>query len=192
MIWELKSDLIVTLANAVEGGREKGFAYWETGRGKRILKSYSEKKEGTLEAQVTDLSIECTDESRDEDLVTRTLVLSRKGVEHSFKMLHYTAWPDFGVSDKVGEIILESHRLLGDSKTPVIVHCSAGVGRTGVFIAADAIVRRNLEKGACLKSGEVFDVVEEMRKMRSSMVQVYRCLFLCGRLWISSSALKKL
>jgi protein tyrosine phosphatase len=187
MVYEKKSSLIITLANPIESGREKGHPYW-LADGKRAVKSYKLRDESgesgrELEKIDTDLSIQCVKTVTCDSMVTRTLVLSRGMEQHTVTMLHYTEWytsstdnaprPDFGVPDdgEISEIIIASHTLHGDATTPIIVHCSAGVGRTGVFIAADAIVRGGKESKR-IDGHDVFGVVEEMRTQRSLMVQV--------------------
>ena len=83
---------------------------------------------------------------------------------------HFTVWPDHGVpADKTCMIqfikrVRNSHPYKGP---PVVVHCSAGVGRSGTFIVLDSM----LERMKCERSLNVYEFVCEMRKKRVLMVQ---------------------
>ena len=97
--------------------------------------------------------------------------------------LQATAWPDHSVPDSpqlVLELVSEASRLTGSPSGVILVHCSAGVGRTGTFIAVHKL-SRDLERE--VKSLEVARTVVEMRKCRMKMVQtaeqyvhIYQCL----------------
>ena len=83
---------------------------------------------------------------------------------------HFTVWPDHGVpADKTCMIqfikrVRNTHPYKGP---PLLVHCSAGVGRTGTFIVLDSM----LERMKCERSLNVYEFVCEMRKKRILMVQ---------------------
>merc|ERR1711871_1822486 len=85
----------------------------------------------------------------------------------------YDTWPDMGVPSDVDGVtsMLKSIRLEHDgaSSKPWVVHCSAGIGRTGTFIAIDMGLRRLLESG----SVEVSDLITTMRRERGGMVQTF-------------------
>ena len=84
---------------------------------------------------------------------------------------HFTAWPDHGVpADKTCLIHFiqrtrKNHPYYGSS--PMIVHCSAGVGRSGTFIVLDSMMER-MKK---VDSLNIFEFVEQMRRKRTNMVQ---------------------
>lgn len=77
---------------------------------------------------------------------------------------HFSAWPDHGVpADKTSLIhfiqrIRRNHPYFNSS--PLLVHCSAGVGRTGTFITLDSMIQR-------MKSEDTLDIFEFIRQMRS-------------------------
>ncbi|PRD27015.1 UNVERIFIED_CONTAM: Ptp10D [Trichonephila clavipes] len=83
---------------------------------------------------------------------------------------HFTTWPDFGVPDPPQTLVkfvrTFRDRILPDNK-PIVVHCSAGVGRSGTFIALDHILQK-IQKHDYV---DIFSIVYEMRKERVWMVQ---------------------
>jgi len=86
--------------------------------------------------------------------------------------LHYQAWPDFGVPDHPAGVVnfirlFRSKLPPSSANKPTIVHCSAGVGRSGTFIAVDRLMQ-TIHIG---KQLDVFGVVHEMRLERCHMVQ---------------------
>ena len=63
---------------------------------------------------------------------------------------HFTDWPDHGVPHHITPVlafIRRSSRANPEQGGPIVVHCSAGVGRTGTYIVIDAMMRQVLEKG---------------------------------------------
>ncbi|CAF3112745.1 unnamed protein product [Rotaria sp. Silwood2] len=132
-------------------------------------------------------------------LEIRYLSIRQFGVKHDVIHYYYTGWPDFNVVEAKQLLTLidivnkhgSSQSLLYNKTTnsslliPIVVHCSAGVGRTGTYITVDTIVRlldRPIDK---LKTFEldVMAIVYQLRRQRVSMVQtkeqyllVYRCV----------------
>ena len=85
--------------------------------------------------------------------------------------LHFTAWPDHGVPSNTSimlNIIRRVRKLhpYSDSQ-PLLVHCSAGVGRTGTFIVLDSMLERMKNE----KSINIFEFVQQLREERVFMVQ---------------------
>lgn len=88
------------------------------------------------------------------------------------KQFHYTSWPDFGVPDHPNPIISFIRRVnifnkSGDGRGPDIIHCSAGVGRTGTYITIQSMLQMIEEEGRL----DVFNFVMGMRHERNLMVQ---------------------
>jgi len=82
----------------------------------------------------------------------------------------YTAWPDHGVPATTRELLYFRkviRQAIGDQRSPVLIHCSAGVGRTGTFVGMD----RMIESVLLLKDVSILSIVEDMRKSRNFMVQ---------------------
>jgi cadherin 5 type 2 (VE-cadherin) len=56
---------------------------------------------------------------------------------------HFNTWPDFGVPDPPTTLIrFVRDRVSTDAHKPIVVHCSAGVGRSGTFIALDRLIQQ--------------------------------------------------
>lgn len=84
--------------------------------------------------------------------------------------MQYVAWPDHGVPDSPGLFLRFTERVREarqESPSPVIVHCSAGIGRTGVLIL--------METAMCLIEANepvyALDIVQTMREQRAMMIQ---------------------
>ncbi len=101
-----------------------------------------------------------------------TLKFNLKGDQSRIvRHFHFTTWPDFGVPEPPKTLAkfvrAFRERCSPDNNKPIIVHCSAGVGRSGTFIALDRILQR-IHK---YDSVDIFGIVYEMRKERVWMVQ---------------------
>ncbi len=97
------------------------------------------------------------------------------------KHFHFTTWPDFGVPEPPQTLVrfVRAYRdRVSVEMRPVVVHCSAGVGRSGTFIALDKI----LQQITYTDTVDIFGIVYEMRKERVWMVQTeqqYICIHQC-------------
>ena len=94
-----------------------------------------------------------------------------EGVTRVVTQFHFTSWPDFGVPEDASSMIKFVRQVRGHvtpTQGPMVVHCSAGVGRTGTFIAVDILLQRMQEVGGVVN---VQEVVCRMRAQRASMVQ---------------------
>ncbi len=124
MVFEKKVSLIVMLCNLIEKKASKCHYYWSKDE---KIKNF--KLQITSEKQINENYI-----IRDFDCTCTKTNEVRK-----IKQLHFTGWPDHGVPeiekvfDTFQEMIAEVEKLILES--PVVVHCSAGVGRTGTFIS---------------------------------------------------------
>nr|XP_022308379.1 uncharacterized protein LOC111114378 [Crassostrea virginica] len=103
--------------------------------------------------------------------------------KRTITQFHYTAWPDHDTPEELG--LVQFHRAVTkqyQSGGLMLVHCSAGVGRTGTFIGLDSLLKKGRESGRI----NVFEFVKQMREDRMTMVQTadqYICLhkaLLCG------------
>ena len=103
----------------------------------------------------------------------RTLSLqeeSSKSDERIITQFHFTVWPDHGVPDYPTALLHFVRRVMAASaelKSPVVVHCSAGVGRTGTFITLFTQLQRVKSEG----NFDIFNFVRSMRYNRCCMVQ---------------------
>ena len=89
---------------------------------------------------------------------------------------HFTVWPDFGVPQHASamlKFIRRVRRAIEPDHGPVVVHCSAGVGRSGTFIAIDMMLQK-------MDAGDPINIMEfvcKMRAQRNNMVQTSVSLY---------------
>ncbi|XP_019856078.1 PREDICTED: receptor-type tyrosine-protein phosphatase delta-like isoform X2 [Amphimedon queenslandica] len=153
MIWEQKTSCIVMLTNCVEKGRPKCHQYWPQ----------------TGSTTFGELTVTIIDQQVLAYYTIRTFKINNKDDESfEVKQFHYTAWPDFGVPDHPNPIISFIRRVNNSTHTgPLVVHCSAGVGRSGTFIAIQSMMLMMETEGKV----DVFNFVLDMRHKRNYMVQ---------------------
>ncbi|XP_046857121.1 LOW QUALITY PROTEIN: receptor-type tyrosine-protein phosphatase S-like [Xenia sp. Carnegie-2017] len=154
MIFEQKCPTIVMLTTLKEMGKVKCEKYWPD----------ESNVYGEIQVTVT--------ETKFADYVTRMMVVEKNGEHHEVEQFHYKSWPDYGVPRYPTQLLTFRNHFKLSHKTrssPVVVHCSAGVGRTGVFIAIDKILDDLDDEYET--NIDVFGFVEEMRSRRINMVQ---------------------
>jgi netrin-G3 ligand len=162
MIWDQKPTMIVMVTKVEENGKKKCEQYWnlelkdplEVGEGLEVTTTANK---GFADYEVSDITLINNSQP---DLGP-----------HKLKHFHYTSWPDHGVPSQPSSLmkfVQKVRREYKDDGTPMVVHCSAGVGRTGTFIAVDTMMER-------LKAGEsdlnIHSFVMAMRSRRTFMVQ---------------------
>ena len=85
--------------------------------------------------------------------------------------MHYTAWPDHGVPENAMSVISFIRRVRREHPhsldQPLLVHCSAGVGRTGTFILLDTVMQQIKNEGTL----SIYNVLKNVRDQRMKMVQ---------------------
>ncbi|XP_061182305.1 receptor-type tyrosine-protein phosphatase kappa-like [Saccostrea echinata] len=94
----------------------------------------------------------------------------KQNEQRIIRHFHFTAWPDKGVPLYASSLVHFHSKVKNTSaqaKGPLIVHCSAGIGRTGTFIALDFLIQQAKESGFI----DVFRCVETLRRQRVHMVQ---------------------
>ncbi|RDD42573.1 Tyrosine-protein phosphatase non-receptor type 4 [Trichoplax sp. H2] len=147
MIWENKSTVIVMLTALMESGMSKCYHYWP---------------ENGPPTKYGNYKVKLTSESEKTESVVREFELSLGKESRIVKQIQYIGWPDHDVPDSYEDFIrfvqyVNSCRSQPD--IPVTVHCSAGVGRSGCFMA--------METAFCkLKGSEVIDILQILKKMR--------------------------
>ncbi|KAG8232560.1 hypothetical protein J437_LFUL008698, partial [Ladona fulva] len=165
MVVECEVQVIVMACNEEESGKHKCENYW-------VEKEGEERKFGMVAIKLLKASTICP------DFLVRTMKLryvnSRSIPEERVVcQFHYGAWPDHGVPGLVRPL-LEMVRLVRDTQAsetlPVLVHCSAGCGRTGTICAID-FVWGLLRAGKLRLDFSLFKLVRDMRKQRIAMVQ---------------------
>ncbi|KAJ7369444.1 hypothetical protein OS493_038944 [Desmophyllum pertusum] len=157
MVWEQGTKTIVMVTNVEERGRVKCHQYWPTKGGEAY---------GDIQVTLTQ-TVELS------DFTVRTLCLKKANSrsERTLNQYHYTIWPDHGVPTCATSVLTFVRKASGANPPdagPMVVHCSAGVGRTGTFVVVDAMLQRI----AAEKSVDVFGFVMSLRRDRNIMVQV--------------------
>uniref|UniRef100_H2YNB0 Tyrosine-protein phosphatase non-receptor type 20 n=1 Tax=Ciona savignyi TaxID=51511 RepID=H2YNB0_CIOSA len=174
MMWETKSSIIVMLTNLFENGKKKCQKYWPDFGTQRDFKQ---------------INVVCTQEEVIGCFCIHTMYLSFQGA-HDVTQFHYTTWPDHNIPitttglHRLKQAVMEQHKKSGESK-PIVVHCSAGAGRTGTFIAFDSLSMQMNDR----PSINVFDSVVNLRMQRMDMVQtqlLYRFVYYCMAEFVST------
>ncbi len=109
------------------------------------------------------------------DYTIRTFSAHQEGskTERIITQFHFTVWPDHGVPDYPTSLLQFVRRVMGASSSPsdgagpIVVHCSAGVGRTGTFITLFTQLQKIKAEGII----DIFNFVRKMRANRIYMVQ---------------------
>ncbi|XP_064386173.1 uncharacterized protein LOC135334783 [Halichondria panicea] len=156
LMWQERPPIIVMLTNLKEGNKVKCQPYWpESGK----------KQFGPFTVAITEQQIFA-------DYTVRTLKVTIEGDRKFLKttQFHFTTWPDHGVPDYATPILGFHRRVQSQhkpSKGPLLVHCSAGVGRTGTYIAIDNVLDQISAEGMVDISGTIV----RARNQRMKMVQ---------------------
>nr|CAD7448282.1 unnamed protein product [Timema bartmani] len=131
---------------------------------------------------IADFVVRCTTELSFPIYTDRTLVIHKNGRKKSVKHFHFQEWPDFGCPENTHFMLqfcstMRQH--IEDDAGLTLVHCSAGVGRTGTLIAIDILLQHIKEN----KKIDIFNTVYQLRQQRTNMVQtelqykyIYQCL----------------
>ncbi|KAL2082508.1 hypothetical protein ACEWY4_022326 [Coilia grayii] len=155
MIWQEQSACIVMVTNLVEVGRVKCYKYWP------------DDAEVYGDFKVTFVEVEPLAE-----YVVRTFTLERRGFNEvrEVKQFHFTGWPDHGVPYHATGLLSFIRRVkMSNPPTagPIVVHCSAGAGRTGCYIVIDIMLDMAEREGVV----DIYNCVKALRSRRINMVQ---------------------
>ncbi|XP_036026505.1 receptor-type tyrosine-protein phosphatase S isoform X8 [Onychomys torridus] len=157
-LWENNSTIVVMLSKLREMGREKCHQYWPAERSARYqyfvvdpMAEYNMPQYILREFKVTD---------------------ARDGQSRTVRQFQFTDWPEQGAPksgegfiDFIGQVHKTKEQFGQDG--PISVHCSAGVGRTGVFITLSIVLERMRYEGVV----DIFQTVKVLRTQRPAMVQ---------------------
>ncbi|XP_072044699.1 receptor-type tyrosine-protein phosphatase kappa-like [Amphiura filiformis] len=191
MIWQERTETIIMVTGLVEGGKAKCEKYWPDKGKSTAYEDYSvtnltEDNKGhyvVRELKLTKTEIYANQQTSDDDV-------------RCIKHFHYTGWPDMRVPEFAEPILGFLNHVNAENSPdagPIIVHCSAGIGRTGTFITLDSMLKMAKAEGKV----DVFNFVREMRERRTGMIQtepqyvfvhdaLLEALF-CGKTTISTS-----
>ncbi|KAL1786631.1 receptor-type tyrosine-protein phosphatase eta isoform X2 [Sigmodon hispidus] len=158
MVWEKNIYAIVMLTKCVEQGRTKCEEYWPS----KQAQDYG------------DITVAMTSEVVLPEWTIRDFVVKnmQTSESHPLRQFHFTSWPDHGVPDTT-DLLINFRYLVRDymkqipPESPILVHCSAGVGRTGTFIAIDHLIYQIENENTV----DVYGIVYDLRMHRPLMVQ---------------------
>ncbi|XP_054878111.1 tyrosine-protein phosphatase non-receptor type 18 isoform X2 [Poeciliopsis prolifica] len=183
MIWQHKIKVIVMACREIEMGKRKCECYWAAPHQSAAFGPFN-RHHGNAPVlsvlrvprpSVTCLSLNVQQvESRpNQDVVVRTLAVRYQQDVRSLVQFQYLSWPDHDVPyDTTGilDLLDRARSSQGAESSPVLVHCSAGCGRTGVICALDYIHDLLVTK-TVTQDFSVLDLVLELRRQRPSAVQ---------------------
>ncbi|XP_072267521.1 receptor-type tyrosine-protein phosphatase mu isoform X6 [Pyxicephalus adspersus] len=155
MVWDENTASIVMVTNLVEVGRVKCCKYWPDD-----TEIYKDIKVTLIETELL------------AEYVIRTFAVEKRGVHEirEIRQFHFTGWPDHGVPYHATGLLGFVRQVKAKSPPnagPLVVHCSAGAGRTGCFIVIDIMLDMAEREGVV----DIYNCVRELRSRRVNMVQ---------------------
>lgn len=166
MVWEHGVEVIVMTTGCVEGGRVKCHRYWPESDQGSVMRMPPE----------VGLNITVVSEERpvEEYMVTvMTIEDAKSGEKREIRHFWYLGWPDHGAPQEsmgVVKFLSAVNEYSYRSDKPVIVHCSAGIGRTGTFMAIDLGMQ---ELQSEWRVTDIVSIVQKMREDRGGTVQTF-------------------
>ncbi|XP_062578186.1 tyrosine-protein phosphatase non-receptor type 7-like [Saccostrea cucullata] len=153
VIWQNDSTRIVMLTSLYEGDKMECLKYWPD-----------------TELDVGPYNIRLDTVDVYDSYVRRYLIVQYQEEEKRVTQFHFTTWPDNSVPEDLTSLICFRNLVrngMTSSDGPIVVHCSAGIGRTGTFIALDYL----LEEGAAEQTIDVKGYVSSLRHQRGKSIQ---------------------
>ncbi|XP_029154761.1 tyrosine-protein phosphatase non-receptor type 9-like [Nylanderia fulva] len=179
MVWEQQTLVIVMTTRVVEKGRTKCTQYWNP--------------EANHDVQVNGFTITTLEVDKNRDYTISTLLITNTKTDETREVCHmlYTAWPDYG-TPKSAKALLQFLSLVRQQQSklltsrgdtwaghprgpPIVVHCSAGIGRTGTFCTLDICISRLEDTGTV----DVRGTVEKIRAQRAYSIQMPDQYYFC-------------
>ena len=163
MVEQYKCNVIIMLCKNVESGTEKCAKYW------------NEKNDGKYSIKVLE------EEDKNQYTIREIKIVNNKTKnEKTVHQIHFMGWPDHGVPDtsdnKIFDVFNGIINLVDTLKkdSPIVTHCSAGVGRTGTFISMyflDKEIMSQIKNNVKEITFNIFNLVRKLKEMRLYLVQ---------------------
>lgn len=181
MVWHEKCSIIVMTTKEIERSKPKCVRYW------------CDRDQTTKFGRVT---VQTINEKTMLDYTLREFKVFYDNNESESRIVyhyHFMAWPDHGVPSDPGCVLNFLHEVnckqesIGDSK-PIIVHCSAGIGRTGTFIVIDILIDLINQHGLDCEI-DIQRTIQIIRTKRSGMVQTeaqYKFVYLAVQHYVNT------
>ena len=167
------------LCKLKENGKEKCIEYWNPD--KKIMEL------SVTDKVINTFKVKCTTEEINQDITIRTcnVVNKKTNEERKIQQINYGGWPDHEIPSDLqsvyGNILFMFNivdKLIGEGNPPICVHCSAGVGRTGTFIALYNIYRNILsqinDKNKKIITFSLMNLVRQLKEMRLYLVENFK------------------
>lgn len=158
MVFQEGCPNVVNLTKCVEDGKIKSSQYWplEPGAFVRFGKMFVNTKKVESEGRFLIYTVEVLPEGCSNSNIV--------------KVIHMTSWPDRGLPISGRHVLRLIRQVNGDKldNGPIVMHCSAGIGRTGTIILIDVILRRLF----CAREVDMVDLFKQLRNQRASCIQV--------------------
>lgn len=169
MVWEQNCKAVLMLNKVIEKNAVKCHQYWPLGSHNDGLQS--------MELKTVGLRVEFVSENELDNYTIRHLRLTDLNSDETRIILHfhYTMWPDFSVPQSPSAFLnflfaVRQSGALDQNVGPPVVHCSAGIGRSGTFCLVDSCLVL-IEKAQDLNAVDVKDMLLAMRKSRMGLIQ---------------------
>ncbi|XP_062854507.1 tyrosine-protein phosphatase non-receptor type 1 isoform X2 [Trichomycterus rosablanca] len=165
LVWEQRTRGVVMLNRVIEKGSVKCAQYWP------------QREERDAVFEDTNFKVTLVAEDVKSYYTVRQLELENLSTQETREILHfhYTTWPDFGVPESPASFLnflfkVRESGCLNSDQGPVVVHCSAGIGRSGTFCLVDTcLLLMSLRKDP--SSVRIKDVLLDMRRYRMGLIQ---------------------
>uniref|UniRef100_A0A669PMU9 protein-tyrosine-phosphatase n=1 Tax=Phasianus colchicus TaxID=9054 RepID=A0A669PMU9_PHACC len=155
MVWQEHCSSIVMITKLVEVGRVKCSKYWPDDS-----EMYGDIKITLVKSEML------------AEYAVRTFALERRGysARHEVKQFHFTSWPEHGVPYHATGLLAFIRRVKASTPPdagPIVIHCSAGTGRTGCYIVLDVM----LDMAECEGVVDIYNCVKTLCSRRINMIQ---------------------